>query len=77
MRHLFVPACLCLMSWSGQTGSDSGLSLDEFYRTVNDKKVVAGKLHFVLADGIGRTSIASDVEQAELRAALVHIGLKR
>lgn len=31
MRHLFVPACVCLMSWSGATGFDSGLSLEEFY----------------------------------------------
>lgn len=43
----------------------------------HDKKVVAGKLHFVLADGIGRTTIVSDVEESELRAALAHIGLRR
>ncbi len=31
MRHLFVPACICVMAWSNATGSDSGMTLDEFY----------------------------------------------
>ena len=31
MRRLFVPACVCFMTWSGATGSDTRLSLDEFY----------------------------------------------
>lgn len=30
MRQLFVPACVCLMTWSGATGSDPRLSLNEF-----------------------------------------------
>ena len=30
MRQFFVPACVCLMTWSGATGSDPKLSLDEF-----------------------------------------------
>src|ERR1700687_5386973 len=30
MRHLFVPACVCLMTWSGPTGSDPKRSLEEF-----------------------------------------------
>ena len=31
MRQLFVPACVCFMTWSGATGSDPRLSLDEFF----------------------------------------------
>jgi hypothetical protein len=31
MRQLFVPACVCFMTWSGATGSDPKLSLDEFF----------------------------------------------
>jgi hypothetical protein len=31
MRRLFVPACVCFMTWSGATGSDPRLSLDEFF----------------------------------------------
>jgi hypothetical protein len=30
MRHLFVPACVCLMTWSGATGSDPKMSREEF-----------------------------------------------
>jgi hypothetical protein len=30
MRQLFVPACVCLMTWSGSTGSDPKLSLENF-----------------------------------------------
>ena len=30
MRHLFLPACFCLMTLSGSTGSDSAASLEPF-----------------------------------------------
>jgi 3-dehydroquinate synthase len=42
----------------------------------HDKKVVRGRLHFVLAAGIGRTTIAADVRPRELVAAMRHIGLR-
>jgi 3-dehydroquinate synthase len=41
-----------------------------------DKKVVAGKLHFVLPAGIGRTQIATDVDDSELVTAARAIGLR-
>lgn len=41
-----------------------------------DKKVVAGRLHFVLAAGIGATAIVTDVTRRELAMALRAIGLK-
>ncbi len=41
-----------------------------------DKKVVAGTLHFVLPGPLGSTSIATDVTSAELKDALVSIGLR-
>jgi|GEM_PF-774367 len=42
MRHLFVPACVCLMTWSGATGSDPKLSLDEFTGAAKrDREIVA------------------------------------
>lgn len=41
-----------------------------------DKKVVAGRLHFVLARGIGATEIVADVQTKELSAAMKHIGMK-
>ncbi|HVC18458.1 MAG TPA: 3-dehydroquinate synthase [Vicinamibacterales bacterium] len=39
-----------------------------------DKKIVDGRLHFVLPTGIGRTAIVDDVTERELSAALVRIG---
>ena len=42
----------------------------------HDKKQVAGRLHFVLADGIGATEIASDLTSVELRGALRFLGLR-
>jgi 3-dehydroquinate synthase len=41
-----------------------------------DKKVVRGRLHFVLARGIGATEIVADVTAAELSAAMRSIGLR-
>jgi 3-dehydroquinate synthase len=43
----------------------------------HDKKVVDGRLHFVLAKGLGDTTIVSDMTTMELKTALKAIGLKR
>ena len=43
----------------------------------HDKKVIDGRLHFVLASGIGQTAIVPDVTTAELTMALKAIGLKK
>lgn len=42
-----------------------------------DKKVVAGKLHFVIAIQIGATMTIDDVTEDELKGALGRLGLKR
>jgi len=39
-----------------------------------DKKVVNGRLHFVLPTGIGTTTIVDDVSEGELEAALTRVG---
>ena len=41
-----------------------------------DKKVVHGRLHFVIAIQIGATMTVDDVTEDELRAVLVRLGLK-
>ncbi len=41
-----------------------------------DKKVVDGRLHFVIAIEIGATMTVDDVTEDELRAVLVRLGLK-
>jgi 3-dehydroquinate synthase len=42
----------------------------------HDKKVVAGKLHFVLPTAIGATTIVDDIAESELKAALKRVGFK-
>ena len=43
----------------------------------HDKKVVAGRLHFVLPTAIGATTIVDDVTEKELRAALKVLGFAK
>ncbi len=43
----------------------------------HDKKVVGGRLHFVLARGLGATAIVSDVHTRELAAAMRSLGMAR
>ncbi len=43
--------------------------------TRRDKKVIAGQLHFVLPTRMGETTTATDVSDAEVRAALAGIGV--
>ena len=42
----------------------------------HDKKIVAGRLHFVLPTAIGATTIVEDVTGREIRTALKNVGLK-
>jgi 3-dehydroquinate synthase len=42
----------------------------------HDKKIVAGRLHFVLPTAIGATTIVDDVTEQELRSALKGIGFR-
>jgi 3-dehydroquinate synthase len=43
----------------------------------HDKKMVAGRLHFVLPTAIGATTIVDDVTARELKAAMTRVGFKR
>ena len=43
----------------------------------HDKKIVAGKLHFVLPTAIGATAIVDDVKESELRTALKKAGFAK
>jgi 3-dehydroquinate synthase len=42
-----------------------------------DKKVVDGRLHFVIATDLGASQVVDDVTEKEMRAALVKTGLKK
>jgi 3-dehydroquinate synthase len=43
----------------------------------HDKKIVAGRLHFVLPTAVGATTIVDDVTGKELREALKRVGFKK
>ena len=43
----------------------------------HDKKMVAGRLNFVLPTGIGSTTIVDDITEKEMKAALLKVGLKK
>jgi 3-dehydroquinate synthase len=54
------------------------LSISEVLEAIRrDKKVVDGKLHFVIAIQIGATITIDDVTEDELKAVLERLGLKR
>jgi 3-dehydroquinate synthase len=67
-----------LISRMGALPKVSDLRASEALEAIaRDKKVVQGRLHFVLARGIGATEVVADVRAAELRAAMAAIGMKR
>ena len=43
----------------------------------HDKKMIAGRLHFVLPTAIGATAIVDDVSEKEMKKALARLGLKK
>jgi 3-dehydroquinate synthase len=43
----------------------------------HDKKMVAGRLHFVLPTAVGATTIVDDVTGDEMKAALTRVGFKQ
>jgi 3-dehydroquinate synthase len=70
-------ALAALVRQLGPLPSIADLSAQEIVAaTRRDKKVVEGRLHFVLATGIGQWAIADDVTEAELTSALVRVGFR-
>lgn len=69
-------ALATLIAHMGPLPTIADLSASETSDVIRrDKKVVAGKLHFVLPTGIGRVEIVDDVSQRELVRALKSVGL--
>ena len=44
---------------------------------MHDKKMVAGRLHYVLPTAIGATIIVDDVSEKEIKKALMRVGLRK
>ena len=56
----------------------SDLSAKQMLEAIqHDKKVIAGKLHFVLPTAIGSTSIVDDVTEKEMKSALLKVGFRK
>ena len=61
---------------SGPLPAVADLSIDEVLEAIRrDKKVVNGRLHFVVAIEIGATMTVDDVTEEELRGVLRRLGL--
>ncbi len=82
MRGTFAPAerdaLLSLITKMGPLPSVADLPAGDLLQSMGrDKKVVAGRLHFVLPAGIGSTKVVNDVTTDELREALTAIGVRK
>jgi 3-dehydroquinate synthase len=67
-----------LIASLGPLPAIADLSAAEIVETMrHDKKVVSGRLHFVLPTAIGATTIVDDVEEEEMKAALQRVGFRR
>ena len=66
-----------LIAGLGPLPSVTDLPISEAIEAIRrDKKVVHGRLHFVIAIEIGATITVDDVSEDELRAVLGRLGLK-
>ena len=66
-----------LIAQLGPLPTVSDLGTDEVLEAIRrDKKVVNGRLHFVLAIEIGATMTVDDVTEDELRGVLKRLGLR-
>jgi 3-dehydroquinate synthase len=66
-----------LIAAMGQLPGVSDLRVGDALDAIrHDKKVSKGRLHFVLADGIGRTATIDDASGRELTAAMRSIGMR-
>jgi 3-dehydroquinate synthase len=67
-----------LITKLGPLPSVTDLPISEAIEAIRrDKKVVHGRLHFVIAIEIGATMTVDDVSEDELRAVLDRLGLKK
>jgi 3-dehydroquinate synthase len=70
-------ALAALITQTGPLPPIGDLSASELVSAIGrDKKVVAGKLHFVLPTSIGSTKVVTDVTTEELAQALTAIGIR-
>ena len=69
---------LCVDNYfTGRKDNIAGLLGVPYFEAMrHDKKVVAGRLHFVLPTAVGATTIVDDVTEKEIHSALKRVGFK-
>jgi 3-dehydroquinate synthase len=61
----------------GPLPSSNDLSIKQIINTIKqDKKIIQGKLHFVLPTGVGLTTIVEDVTSKQIERALKQLGMR-
>tara|TARA_B100001123_G_scaffold448650_1_gene610681 strand:- start:8201 stop:9295 length:1095 start_codon:yes stop_codon:yes gene_type:complete len=71
-------ALFSLISQMGPLPSVSDLSISALLKAIHrDKKIIKGKLHMVLPIRLGETTIVNDLNETELREAIVTIGVPK
>lgn len=74
MRQLFLPVCLCLVTWSNATGSNPAITLEEFSRKTaaskHDEPIKLAALDFNLVPPSSRDS---EVRTEETASAVIAI----
>jgi 3-dehydroquinate synthase len=69
-------ALAALITQMGPLPAVTDLSTSQIMEAIGrDKKVIAGKLHFVLPRSIGTCEVVSDVDEGEITAALGSLGI--
>ena len=70
-------ALVTLIRRMGPLPSSNDLSIKQIINTIKqDKKIIQGKLHFVLPTGIGLTTIVEDVTSKQIERALKKLGMR-
>ena len=74
MRHWFVPACLCLVTWSGATSSDPTLSFDKFSGfSIVDKDPAGSTSEIEAIPAVAENSVSPELVPTAARLADVQI----
>ena len=69
-------ALAALITKLGPLPAIAGIPLAEVLEAIgHDKKIIGGRLHFVLLKGIGKSEVVADVTKDEIAAALSSIGI--
>ena len=70
-------ALVTLIRRLGPLPSSNDLSIKQIINTIKqDKKIIQGKLHFVLPTQIGLTTIVEDVTSKQIERALKKLGMR-